>query len=158
MLRGSFAPSLRHHVNSWPRDENMRSDFARFQSVLSASQLSRRSVAVSVLTTSFDSGRCLFLSERCARRLRPLPEPATPVWSEQVTSFSAWQRCRRVKSDFIISEDEDTFDAREQRIGNIRCWLWVHKGDASTEDDISLQVGDETRPVAVFLRRATFLP
>ena len=42
--------------------------------------------------------------------------------------------------------------------GNVRCWLWVAKGDASAEDDLFLQLRDEPRPVAVFfLRVASFL-
>ena len=34
--------------------------------------------------------------------------------------------------------------------GNVRCWLWVAKGDASAEDDLFLQLRDEPRLVAVF--------
>ena len=40
--------------------------------------------------------------------------------------------------------------------GNIRCWLWVAKGDASTEDDISLQLGDEPRLAAFFIEGCYF--
>ena len=83
--------------DSWRHDQDFSTDHGRTRH----DQPSKRSVYP-------------FLTGRSASWLRPLLARATSVWSNAVTSCSAWRRCRRVQSDFTSSVTHDTFHARER--------------------------------------------